>query len=842
MHPQGWAFMQPQDLVGKSLGHYRIQRQVGYGGMATVFLAEDIHLGRDVTLKVFWPRMGETQDFLRRFAREARVLAQLDHPNILPVYDYGEQGELAYLVTPYMSGGTLKDLLRQRKVLPPLEALHLVSQVLPALQYAHERNLIHRDIKPGNLLFKGDGSLVLADFGLVKVVEEEGRTLVQTVSETGQIAGTPEYMAPEQIQGKAVAASDIYALGIVLYEMVTGQRPFTGTTLLGVLMQHANEVPPPPRSLNPYISPQLQAVILKALEKDPQKRFARPAEFFQALQQISNPGSNPGLRNNPASQPGIGGAGSADLDLTARQLTQGEYGPTQATNWAQPPQGNPPADLQPRNPDVRQQETPNGRVVLPAQASSPVYPQQSTPSWGAPHTMPPTPRRSQTPLIVLLILFILLAGLVASLFLTPLGTTLFGPQPSSTPAPVASGTPSRILPSPTTGPSTALGPTTTACPTSGQSRAAVTATFAPGHDPTIVYLVNETDSAGNPSFGTVKLYNTVSSKKTELARLANTTVNEAQVSDDGQWVLFSATVGGKSELRMVRLDGHGLQTLVCAPTNASIRGSQWSLDQKYVVFDEFPQNIGAPTVYLLNMQSGTLQVEVDPPSNGIAVFPRTWLDYHRVLMIGIVPNSDAPPQNVYVVDISNGAHQSISGIRQIFTSSQQCWDFDTSYDGLSLFLVQCAYGEPTGSCSIDQQSVDSSTLTSVFNSSTLTFNTLRVIDPHNIKLLALSSDTGGFGAGQGDPAHDGLYLVLADNSAPPVRLSSTPSGQSAELNRYSQYFWSNVSRDETLYTLEQTSPSSVDTLIFGPLDGGQATTFASIGKGTSMSIAGWTTT
>lgn len=163
--------MQPGDLVDQTLGHYRIKRQIGYGGMATVFLAEDVHLGREVALKVFWPRPGETQDFLRRFAREARVLAQLDHPNILPVYDYGEQGEMAYLVAPYMSGGTLKEVLRTRRAFPPSEATGLIVQVLSALQYAHDRNLIHRDIKPGNLLFKGDGSLVLADFGLVKVAE-----------------------------------------------------------------------------------------------------------------------------------------------------------------------------------------------------------------------------------------------------------------------------------------------------------------------------------------------------------------------------------------------------------------------------------------------------------------------------------------------------------------------------------------------------------------------------------------------------------------------------------------------------------------------------------------------
>src|SRR5579883_3422314 len=348
MHPQGWVFMQPQDLVGQTLGHYRMKRQVGYGGMATVFLAEDIHLGREVALKVFWPRAGETHDFLRRFAREARVLAQLDHPNILPVYDYGEQGELAYLVTPYMSGGTLKEVLRERKALPPSEAIQLVSQVLPALQYAHDRNLIHRDIKPGNLLFKGDGSLVLADFGLVKVVQGENGSLVHTITASGQsIAGTPEYMAPEQIQGKAVPASDIYALGIVLYEMVTGQRPFTGDSLLSILMKHANEQPRPPRELNPYVSPQLQTVIQKALEKEPQRRFARPADFLQALQQIGNPSSNAGIlsaRNNPASSPGPGMPSSSN----ATQSTQGEYGPTLATSRAQAPtQGAEPAVIQP---------------------------------------------------------------------------------------------------------------------------------------------------------------------------------------------------------------------------------------------------------------------------------------------------------------------------------------------------------------------------------------------------------------------------------------------------------------------------------------------------------------
>ena len=856
--------MQPQDLVGQTLGHYQIKRQVGYGGMATVFLAEDIHLGREVALKVFWPRPGETQDFLRRFAREARVLAQLDHPNILPVYDYGEQGELAYLVTPYMSGGTLKEVLRERKAIPPSEAIQLVSQVLPALQYAHDRNLIHRDIKPGNLLFKGDGSLVLADFGLVKVVQGEGGSLVQTISESGQsIAGTPEYMAPEQIQGKAVPASDIYALGIVLYEMVTGQRPFTGDSLLSVLMKHANEQPRPPRELNPYVSPQLQAVIQKALEKEPQRRFARPADFLQALQQIGNPSSNAGIvgsRNNPASNPGLVGAGP--------QSSQGGYGPTLATSWTQAQtQGIEPAGIQPGNSGFNQQgpaartvqagvgnSWQQGPVVLPAQASSPATPPPPVQAWGMSQTVPPTltptppapqKRRSRAPIVVLLILIVLLAGLVASLFLTPIGSVIFGPHVVSTPTPITNGVtpPIRGGHSPTPGASQAVPQTTTTCPASGTARAAVMAPLTLGHDPTIVYLVNEIDGSGNPTFGTVKLYDTVSGKKTELAKTNHTRVEEAQVSNDGEWVLFVATVAGISELRMVRLDGQGLQTLFCAPSGTNIRGSQWSLDQKYVIFDEFPQNIGGPTVYLLNIQSGALQVEVNAPSSGIALLPRTWLDYHRVLMIGIVPNSDAPPQNIYVLDITNGAHQSLASTTRVFSSSQLCWDFDSSFDGRSLFIVQCTFGEPNGSSTIVQQPSDGGAPTPILSSSTLTFNTVRVIDPRSIKLLALASDSGGFGAGRGDPAHDGLYLLKADNSAPPLRLTSTPSTQFAELNAYSQYFWSNVSRDETLYALRLVNLSNnTYTLEFGPVNGGAPTVFASISDGTAMSIAGWTTT
>src|SRR5579859_6230498 len=254
--------MRPEDLQGQTLGHYRIVRQVGYGGMSTVFLAEDLNLGREVAMKVFWPRPGETKDFLRRFAREARVLAQLDHPNILPVYDYGEQYGLAYLVMPRMPGGSLRDRLRTTKSVPIADAIRLIEQVLTALQYAHERGLIHRDIKPGNMLFKADGTLVLSDFGLVKVVtptEDFSQTAKgDGLSITGSaIAGTPDYMPPEQIMGNVVPASDIYAVGAALYEMLTGVHLFTADNYLGMLMKHLNEQPRPLRQLNPQVSPEI---------------------------------------------------------------------------------------------------------------------------------------------------------------------------------------------------------------------------------------------------------------------------------------------------------------------------------------------------------------------------------------------------------------------------------------------------------------------------------------------------------------------------------------------------------------------------------------------------------
>ncbi len=887
--------MRSEDLISQTLGHYKIKQQIGYGGMATVFLAEDIHLGREVALKVFWPRPGETEDFLRRFTREARVLAQLDHPNILPVYDYGEQGEMAFLVVPYMAGGSLKEILQKRKALPPSEAIQMICQVLPALQYAHDRNLIHRDIKPGNLLFKGDGNLVVADFGLVKVLEGEEREGVplQTLSETGQsIAGTPEYMSPEQISGHAVAASDIYSLGIVLYEMVTGVRPFLGANLLSVLIKHANEAARPPRELNPYISPQLETAILKALEKDPTRRFARPADFQQALQQVSNPASNAGIAvqvhapGNPASRGG--------------QTPNGEYDSTGAANWTQgagpsnqavqqPGSSNPNApafaanqqtqSYSPGAPTVASSQPGIGNTWQPAQIpaqvqrpiSQPGLPQGGNPatpfppiqtpqqvvqpiqpiqSWAPAQTITPPfvpqqPRRSRAPLVVLLLLCVLLVGLGASLFLTPLGPMVFGPHAPATQTPgsgtvTSDGTQTgRGLQTSTPGSTQPLTSTSISCPANNTARAAVISSLVSGNNPTIVYIVDESDANGNPTYGTIKLFDTVNGQKTELAKASNTSVTEAQVSNDGQWVLFSALVAKQSELRLVRMDGQGLQTLICAPAGATIKDAQWSIDQRSIIFDEFPPS-GEPTVYLLNTQTGALQVEITPPVSGTALIARTWLDNNRVLMVGTIPNSDSPQKNIYILNIGSGANQSTTSIAPVFTSTQPCWDFDSSYDSQTLFITQCVPGASTGSSTIGQQSATGGTLSPILNSPTLAFKTVRVIDPASSTLLAIASNT--TLGNTGNQQNDGLYVVNTNGSGSPRLLTSTPANSAINLNLFSQYFWSNLSRDTTMYALETSSPngnSLAYSLSYGHVSGGAPNAFTNFNQ--PMMIAGWTT-
>src|SRR5215469_3919286 len=266
------------DMQVRQLGSYELIRRLGEGGMARVYLARDVRLGREVAVKMLDPQLAERPGFRERFLREARVAASLDHPHIVPLFDFGDSNSYLYLVMPYVSGGSLQDMLK-RTPLPIGEVVAYGSQIADALDYAHQRKVIHRDVKPANMLLHADGRLMLSDFGLAKILD----TSRPAVSRGRPDAGTPEYMAPEQIEGHTDERSDVYALGVVLYLLLTGRLPFTGSTSSAVMDGHLYQLPTQPRQLNPAVTPAIQAVVLQALAKHPNDRFQRAGDLSAAL-------------------------------------------------------------------------------------------------------------------------------------------------------------------------------------------------------------------------------------------------------------------------------------------------------------------------------------------------------------------------------------------------------------------------------------------------------------------------------------------------------------------------------------------------------------------------------
>lgn len=260
------------------LGSYELLRRLGEGGMAQVYLARDVRLGREVAVKVLDRKLAERPGFRERFMREARVAAALDHPNIVPLFDFGD-AEALYLVMPYVSGGSLQDLL-PRAPLPIGEVVTFGSQIADALEYAHLRKVVHRDVKPANMLLHADGRLMLSDFGLAKIVNATHKL---AAPRNRPDAGTPEYMAPEQVVGSSDARSDIYGLGVVLYLLLAGRLPFSGSSSHEVMQAHLYKEPTPLRRYNPTVPVAMEAVIMRAMAKQPGERFQRANELGAAL-------------------------------------------------------------------------------------------------------------------------------------------------------------------------------------------------------------------------------------------------------------------------------------------------------------------------------------------------------------------------------------------------------------------------------------------------------------------------------------------------------------------------------------------------------------------------------
>jgi serine/threonine protein kinase len=376
------------ELIGQQVGPYLIEALLGSGGMGTVYRAQDLRLvGRVVAIKIISVSEASGPHFVIRFQREARALARLDHPNILPLWDAGQAGSYLYLVTPVVEGGSLRDLrMRLGGSVPPAQAILLTIQVADALQHAHERGIIHRDVKPGNLLLHSDGRVMLADFGIARSVSDRPEISLAELA-----IGTPHYIAPEQALGDQVdSRADIYSLGAVLYELLSGRPPYTAESTTRVLVQMMDGPPLPLCQVNPALAPAVEAVVMRALARRPDERYPTASAFAADLRKLLMLGTL--LASSPIPAQGIP-ATSTVVSSRGNALAQP----------AQP--GHPPGAA----PALQPTHQPS-----PAAAPLPAQPVPGCSPWRPPASEPPSSRPTYLPLVVTALVILSLALIFAA--------------------------------------------------------------------------------------------------------------------------------------------------------------------------------------------------------------------------------------------------------------------------------------------------------------------------------------------------------------------------------------------------------------------------------------------
>jgi serine/threonine protein kinase len=386
------------DLVGKTLGTCALEKLIGQGGMGAVYLAQQVRPARFVAVKVLLPNVSknskEYEAFLVRFRREADVIARLEHVNIMPIYEYGEQDGLAYLVMPYLAGGSLRDLLAHRGSISLFETATYLDQVSSALAYAHAHGVIHRDIKPNNLLIHNDGRLVLADFGIARIMQDTGKTIDSTLTSPSIFLGTPNYMAPEMARGGPIDHRvDIYELGIVLFHMLSGRVPFTGDSPLAIAVKHLQEPLPRLHDTNPSIPPAVDTVIQKATAKRPEDRFMSALDVASTFRSAITTPNVPQMYAALPRQYGINTTPEPPIFEQAMHANSA-----------------------------------NGAVV--ASQNYPVTPQD---------IQHKAPKRTLQPWLMLIVLFLVLAVITGGIFV--IKGAFATQQPPATPTPIAASTP-----------------------------------------------------------------------------------------------------------------------------------------------------------------------------------------------------------------------------------------------------------------------------------------------------------------------------------------------------------------------------------------------------------------
>lgn len=401
---------------------------------------------------------------------------------------------------------------------------------------------------------------------------------------------------------------------------------------------------------------------------------------------------------------------------------------------------------------------------------------------------------------------------------------------------------------------------TTTCPAGGTARAAVMSSLPAGTQASIVYIINK-GSATSPTSGTLERYDITSGKNLAISTFSNTYISDAELSSSGDWILFVAIKNQQAKLQLVRRDGQYLQTLYCAATPANganganaVSNVQWSTNQKLIIFNSYTYssaNGGNNQVLLLNTQSGSLQSELAMARGGQLYPVVTWLDNTRVYLRG--PSIDMPADSLYLLDTSKGANQPLSGLTRVFQdqvtgSAYPCWDFDSSYDGQHLYTAQCTLtmsssgpGENTrvGPSTLSVQSATGGTGASFYNNASVAIAALRAISSNTLLLLFENQS---YSSTSVDTSQNGLWKINTNGSGL-TRLTSDGGGVSAgpsEFCQYSQYPWSNVSLDGSMYALQHNSSNGAISLQFGALSGGNTTTFASASDGSQLSIVGWT--